>query len=261
MKGDRLQNRTALVTGGSSGIGRGISLRYAEEGARVVVADVRRQPKQGKYYDTDLTTPTDEVIREEIGGEALFLETDVSDPENVRETIEETVNRYGSLDVLVNNAGIYIPKGSGEIELEEWDRLLSIDLFGVFYCSKFALPHLKESRGHVVNISSVHGSEGGGGPSYASAKGGVINLTRDLAVELGPHEVNVNVICPGYIETPVQDYNTEEDIEASREHTVLPYFGKPRDIGDAAVFLASEESRFVTGTSLYVDGGWSAHRF
>lgn len=259
MKAERHTDRTVIVTGASSGIGRGIALRFAGEGANVVVADVRREPKQGEYFDTDLTTPTDEVIRGEYDGDATYVETDVSDPDDVRALIEETVDAYGGLDVLVNNAGIYIPGDSQEITVEEFDQVVGVDLAGAFYCAKFAIPHLKERNGHIVNIGSVNSEEGGGGPPYASTKAAIVNLTRDLAVELGDDEVNVNAICPGFIETSIQDYQSEEQMQEQLDHTLLPHAGTPEDIGDAAVFLASEEARFVHGESLYVDGGWTAH--
>jgi NAD(P)-dependent dehydrogenase (short-subunit alcohol dehydrogenase family) len=259
MQADRHEGRTAVVTGGSSGIGRGIAIRFAEEGARVVNADVRRDPAGGKYYGPDDERPTDRYVEEALGGEASYVETDVSDPDAVEAMVEEAVDTYGGIDVLVNNAGVYTPGTSQELSIEEWRRMIGVDLEGVFFCSKFAIPHLVESKGHVVNVGSVHAREGGGGPAYASAKAAVVNLTRDLAVELGDEEVHVNAICPGYVETPIQDYLTEEEIEAAREHTLTPWFGEPEDIGDAAVFLASEEARFITGAALYVDGGWSAH--
>jgi len=259
MKADRHADRTVIVTGGSSGIGRGIALRFAEEGANVVVADVRREPKQGERYATDVTDPTDEVIREELGGEATYVETDVSDPDDARAMVEETVDTYGGLDVLVNNAGIFIAGDSQEISIEEFDQVIGVDLAGAFYCAKFAVPHLKQSKGQIVNIGSVNSQEGGGGPPYASAKAAIVNLTRDLAVELGDDEVNVNAICPGFVETPIQDYQTEEELQIQLDQTLLPYVATPEDIGNAAVFLASEEARFVHGESLYVDGGWTAH--
>jgi NAD(P)-dependent dehydrogenase (short-subunit alcohol dehydrogenase family) len=260
MQADRHEGRTVIVTGGSSGIGRGIALRFAEEGARVVNADVRRDPAVGKYHGPDDERPTDRYIDEALDGEATYVETDVSDPDAVEAMVAETVETYGGIDVLVNNAGLYIPGTTEELTIEEWRRMIEVDLEGVFFCSKAAIPHLKEADGHIVNIASVQADAGGGGPAYSSAKAAVTNLTRDLAVELSGAGVHVNAICPGYVKTPLQDYLTEAEIEAAREHTLTPFFGEPEDVGDAAVFLASEEARFVTGTALYVDGGWTAHR-
>lgn len=260
MQADRHDGRTVVITGGSSGIGRGIALRFGQEGANVVVADVRREPKQGEYFQTDVSTPTDTVITDETSGEAQYIETDVSDPGSVESMVADTVEIFGGLDVLVNNAGIYIPGDSQDLGVDEWDEVLGVDLDGSFFSAKFAVPHLRESAGDLINIGSVHSTQGGGGPSYASAKGAVINLTRDLAVELGEHAVNVNCICPGFVKTSVQDYQTDESMQREMDHTLLPYVADPEDIGDVAVFLASDEASFIHGQSIFVDGGWTAHR-
>lgn len=256
---DQHEGRTVIVTGGSSGIGRGIALSFAEAGSNVVVADVDRDPKRGERYETDVTRPTDEVAREDHDVEASFVETDVSDPDAVEAMVETTVEEYGGIDVLVNNAGIFVPGDSQEITVEEWNKVIGVDLDGAFYCAKFAIPHLVESQGSIVNIGSVNSAEGGGGPPYASAKAAVVNLTRDLAVELGEEGVNVNAICPGFIETAIQDYQTDESLQEQLDHTLVPRAGRPEDIGNVAVFLASEEASFVHGEEIYVDGGWTAH--
>ncbi|MFB6298137.1 MAG: SDR family NAD(P)-dependent oxidoreductase [Salinirussus sp.] len=259
MEADRHADRTVIVTGAASGIGRGIARRFGEEGANVVVADTRRDPKQGERYDTDATTPTDELVSEGTPGDGLHVPTDVSDPGAVASMVETAVETYGGVDVLVNNAGIQVIGDVRSTDVEEWRRSIEIDLGGVFYCTKHAVSHLEASGGQIINVGSVRGFESGGGPSYAAAKGGVVNLTRDLAAELGPAGIRVNCINPGYVETPLQDYLTEEDVAASREQTLLSRFGRPEDVGDAAVFLASEEASFVTGVNLPVDGGWLAH--
>ncbi len=255
----RHADSSVIVTGAASGIGRGIARRFGEEGANVVVADVRREPKQGERYDTDVTTPTDELIRAETPGSATYVETDVSDPDDAAGVVDAAVEAYGGVDVLVNNAGIQIEGDSQSTTIEEWERSIGVDLDGVFYCTKHAVPHLIEREGSIVNVGSVRGFEGGGGPPYAAAKGGVVNLTRDLAVELGPENVRVNCVDPGYIETPLQDINTDRDVADAEEHTLLPRFGTPEDVGDVAVFLASDEAGFVTGANVPVDGGWLAH--
>ncbi|GGN88626.1 SDR family NAD(P)-dependent oxidoreductase [Haloarcula pellucida] len=259
MAADRHADRTVIVTGAASGIGRGIAKRFGEEGANVVVADVRRDPKQGEKYDTDVTIPTDELVNEETSGDAAYVETDVGDPENVEAMVETAVDTYDGIDVLVNNAGIQIVGDSQTTSVEEWQRSIDVDLSGAFYCAKYAIPHLVEREGQIINVGSVRGFEGGGGPPYAAAKGGVVNMTRDLAMELGEENVRVNCINPGYVETPLQDIVTEEDMAKSREQTLLPRFGTPEDVGDAAVFLASDEAGFITGANLPVDGGWLAH--
>jgi len=259
MPRERHVDRTVVVTGAASGIGRGIARRFGTEGANVVVADVQREPKQGARYDSDVTTPTDVAITEETLGEATYVETDVGNPDSVAAMVEATVETYGGIDVLVNNAGIQIVGDSQSTTIGEWQQSIDVDLSGAFYCAKFAVPHLVERQGQIINIGSVRGFEGGGGPPYAAAKGGVVNMTRDLAMELGEDGVRVNCINPGYIETPLQDINTDEDVAKAEEHTLLPRFGQPEDVGDAAVFLASDEASFITGANLAVDGGWLAH--
>lgn len=259
MSAERHADRTVVVTGAASGIGRGIARRFGMEGANVVVADIQQEPKQGERYDCDVTTPTDVVVTEETTGDATFVKTDVGDPDSVASMVETAVETHDGIDVLVNNAGIQVVGDSQSTTVEEWQRSIDVDLSGAFYCAKFAVPHLVESQGQIINIGSVRGFEGGGGPPYAAAKGGVVNMTRDLAMELGADGVRVNCINPGYIETPLQDINTDEDVARAEEQTLLPWFGKPEDIGDAAVFLASDEASFITGANLAVDGGWLAH--
>ena len=259
MTQSRHEDRTVVVTGAASGIGRGIARRFGEAGAAVVVADVRREPKQGERYDADATRPTDRLLDERTPGTGTYVETDVGDADSVATMVETTVDAHGGIDVLVNNAGIQVVGDTRTTDVEDWHRSLDVDLSGVFYCVKHAGPHIRERTGQIINVGSVRGHEGGGGPAYAAAKGGVVNLTRDLAAEFGPDGVRVNCIDPGYVETPLQDYLSEQDVEDSREHTLLPRFGTPEDVGDAAVFLASEAASFVTGASIPVDGGWLAH--
>lgn len=254
----RLKDRTAVVTGASSGIGRGIALAFAREGARVVVADLDEAPRRGKYHETDVTTPTADEIRA-AGGEAHFVRTDVSRDEDLRALIAETEARYGGLDVLVNNAGIHIPGNSESLEIEQWDRVVGINLRALFVATKLAIPLLKRSRfGRVIHIASVHAFGGGAGPAYAPAKAAVVNLARDTAIELGPHGITVNAICPGYVETAIQDYLTPEQIQACRDRTPLPRLGLPSDIAHAALFFASDDAEWITGASLVIDGGFTA---
>jgi len=260
MSSTRHDGRTVIVTGASSGIGRRIAFRFAEDGAAVVCASRSNEPKRGTYYDTDVTRPTEEVIREEYDQPAIFIATDVSDPDAVEAMVEATVDQFETIDVLVNNAGLSFVGDSQSTSIEDWNRLLSVDLSGTFYCCKYAVPYLVESEGDIINIASVNAAEGGSGPAYSAANAGQVNLTRDLAVELGPANVNVNCISPGYIKTPIQDYQDKEGIETSREQTLLPRFGEPEDIANVAAFLASDEAGFIHGADIYVDGGWAAHR-
>ena len=254
----KLNDRVAIVTGGSSGIGRGICLELAREGASVVVCDVVERPKPGKYHDRDVTTPTLEEVNA-LGSEGLFVQTDVSDEAAVNHLVDQTLSAYGALDILVNNAGVFALGDSQTLSVNEWDRIMGINLRALFLTTRAAVPHLKQSRaGRIINIASVHAFHGGGGPAYAPAKAGVVNLTRDTAVELASHGITANTICPGYIETPIQDYLTAAQVAEALEKTPLPRLGLPKDIGRACAFFASDDAEWITGTALPVDGGWLA---
>ena len=253
-----LKDRISIVTGGSSGIGRGIALEFAREGARIVIADIQDTPLQGKYHEVDVTTPTVQEI-ENLGAQGIFIKTDVSDESQVARMVQRTVEHFGGLDILVNNAGIHIPGGSQDISIADWDKVVGINLRGVFMSTKLAIPHLKKSKfGRIIQIASVHAYGGGAGPAYASAKAAVVNMVRDTALEIGKYGITVNTICPGYIETAIQDYLTPEQVESSLKKTPLQRLGLPKDIGRAAVFFASDDAEWITGTSLFVDGGASA---
>jgi NAD(P)-dependent dehydrogenase (short-subunit alcohol dehydrogenase family) len=254
----KLRDRVAIVTGGSSGIGRGIALAFAGEGARVVVADLREDPLRGKYHETDVYTPTVQEI-ERTGGVGLFVRCDVSSETDCADLIDCTMERFGRLDVLVNNAGIHTPGGILELSVREWDRVVGLNLRGVFLLTRAAIPHLKASPfGRILHIASVHAFGGGAGPAYAPAKAALVNMARDTAVELGPNGITVNAICPGYIETAIQDYLTPEQIEGVRLRTPLPRLGRPADVAAAALFFASDDAEWISGTSLTVDGGFLA---
>ena len=256
----RHTRRIVIVTGASSGIGRRIAFRFAEEGAAIVCASPSNEPMTGKHYDTEITRPTEEIIESDLGGSARFISTDVSEPSSVRNLVDKTIDKFGGIDVLVNNAGIYFERNLDSTTTDEWGKLLAVDLTGTFLCSKFARPHLIKSQGDIINITSVNATEGGSGPSYAAAKAGQVNLTRDMAVELGSYNVTVNAISPGFIKTPIQDYQDEEDIERARECTPLPRLGEPEDVANLAVFLASDEASWITGSEFFVDGGYAARR-
>jgi len=254
------ETQTVVVTGASSGIGRSTAIAFAEQGANVVCASRSNEPPESEVHETTANRPTEEYIRADTSGHATFVGTDISDPADVQTLIDATVNKYGGIDVLVNNAGVYVPGDSQSIDLEDWEWLLSVDLDGTFYCCKYAIPHLREASGALINVSSVNATEGGSGPPYAAAKAAVVNLTRDLAVELGDATVNVNCVSPGYIKTPMQDYQNEESIERSREQTLLPDFGAPEEVASVITFLASPAASFIHGENIHVDGGWTAHR-
>jgi len=198
-----LENRIAIVTGGSSGIGRGIATEFAREGAQVVVTDIQEAPSRGKYHEKNTITPTVEEI-EKLGAQGLFVQTDMADDSQVDLLIQKTVEHFGGLDILVNNAGIHIPGNSQEISIADWDKVVGVDLRSIFVATKIAIPHLRKSKyGRIIQIASVHAYGGGAGPAYAPAKAAVVNMARDMALEVAQENITVNAICPGYIERPL----------------------------------------------------------
>lgn len=244
-----LDGKAALITGAASGIGRAIAIRFAEAGADVVVADVQREPREGGK-------PTDELL-----ADAVFVETDVSEVADLRAAVETAVESFGGLDVMVNNAGIF--PGSQPIETvteEDYDRLIDINLKGVYFGSKIAAEAMRErgEGGSIINLSSIAGLIGyDEAAAYCASKGGVTNLTRELAVELGDDGIRVNAINPGVIETAM----TTDDapiVGTMDEQIPLHRDGQPEDVAGAALFLASDDSAYVTGHNLVVDGGYTA---
>jgi glucose 1-dehydrogenase len=261
MTPSRLAEKTIVVTGGSSGLGRAMSLAFAAHGADVIVADVRREPREGGE-------PTDALIAAR-GGRALFLEADAARWDDIDAVVAAAVERGGRLDVMVNNAVVAGPHSKGLLETDEadWDAIMDVGLRGVFLCCKRAIAQMlaqeprNEARGRVINLSSQHGMVGTPGHvAYCAAKGGVVNLTRQLAVDFGPRGVLVNAIAPGKIlTTPLDEPDTEEILAYSRARTPFSRLGRPEDVAAAAVFLASDESTYISGTNLLVDGGWMAY--
>jgi NAD(P)-dependent dehydrogenase (short-subunit alcohol dehydrogenase family) len=255
--GRRLAGRVAIVTGAASGLGRAIAIRFAQEGARVVVSDVRSAPREGGE-------PTEAEITA-AGGEAVRIEADVSRWDDVDRLVTETVERFGRLDVMVNNAGIAGAASKPLLETTEddWDAIMAVNLRGVFLCCKRAVGEMlgqepiAEVRGRVINISSQHGMVGSPGHvAYGTSKGGVINLTRQVAVDYGREGVLVNAVAPGKIVTGSPEQTVTE---YSWQRTPFSRLGRPEDVAGAATFLASDDARYVLGTNLLVDGGWMAY--
>ena len=253
----RLVDKVAVVTGGSSGIGRAIALRFADEGAHVVVADVVRAPREGGE-------PTGTVL----GSRGVHVDADVSRWEDVDRLISTAVERFGRLDVMVCNAGIAgrYSKPLLETTEEDWDAIMAVNLRGVFLCCKRAIAEMVEqepigeARGRVIIISSQHGMIGPPGHvAYAASKGGLVNLTHQLAVDYARSGILVNALAPGKILTGSPEQQNPETLAYAAARTPFPRLGRPDDVAGAAVFLASEDSGYVSGINLLVDGGWMAY--
>ncbi len=249
----RLDNKVALITGGASGIGAGIAQRFSEAGAVVVIFDINGD---GALRMEQKLRPT---------GRALAIRGDVANEDQVKSAVERIVAEFGNLDVLVNNAGIDVEGPAVETTSRVWDRTLEVNLKGAFLCSKHAIPRMRGRGGAIVNISSVRAfvSYEGNAP-YDASKAGMIGLTRALALEHGRDGIRVNAVCPGYIATPMTDewLARQPDPAATLKQVLsvhpLGRMGTPRDIAEAALFLASDAAAFISGTFLVVDGAMSA---
>jgi NAD(P)-dependent dehydrogenase (short-subunit alcohol dehydrogenase family) len=253
-----LQGKIAIVTGGSSGIGRAIALRFAAEGAKVVIADVREEPIEGG-------PPTLELIRDS-GGEGGFALTDVASWQSVDELVGAAVERFGRLDVMVNNAAIYTSTSLLDTTEAQWRRVMGVNLDGVFFGCKRAVQQMLqqeprgEARGRIINLSSQHGMVAcPGDPAYSVSKAAVAHLTRQIAVDYAKHLIVCNAVAPGKILTGKTDIAVDPALLGySRSRTPWPRLGEPKDIAATATFLASDLSTYLTGVNLLVDGGWMA---
>ena len=254
MADGELKGRVAVVTGGNGGIGLGMARGLAGAGAAVVVSG--RNADKSRRAVAELAA---------LGAEAVAIEADVADEAAVNALIRGTVDRFGRLDVLVNNAGIEVAGPISLMKSEAWDRQLAVNLKGAFLFSKYAIARMLGRGGAIINISSVRAFVSyPGGIAYDASKAALIGFTRALALDHGQDKIRVNAVCPGYIDTPM----TEEWLKTvpNREETMrqvlavhpLGRIGTPRDIAEAAVFLASDAASFITGTTLVVDGGMSA---
>lgn len=251
----RLRDRVAIVTDGGSGIGEAVSLRLAEEGAIVVIADINA--REGERVATAIMAS---------GGAARHVLTDVADATQVESCVARTVETHGHLDVLVNNAGVNFVRPTLDVTPEDWERVLGVDLRGTFFfCQRALRQMMRQGSGSIINISSVHtrGSLVGAAP-YAAAKGGMSAMTRALAVEFGPHGIRINAVCPGLTATAIwQDIQAAAaNPEAARQHWFdhipLARAQHPREVANTVLFLASDESSYVTGAEIFTDGGMTA---
>jgi 3-oxoacyl-[acyl-carrier protein] reductase len=248
----RLEGKICVITGSARGLGREMGLRFAREGANIVIVDVLTSEMEATARD----------IRE-LGREAISVKTDVSKKEDVAQMVNAAIERFERIDILVNDAGIVDHAPLLEMSEEAWDRVIAIDLKGVFLCTQAVAKHMvKRRQGKIINIASSTGL-GSFDPrtaNYATAKAGVIQLTKSTAKELGPYNINVNAIAPGMIVTEMLKQNRtpeqlEEFIKIRKEKSVLGKAGTPQDIANLALFLASDESAFISGQVIACDGG------
>ena len=251
----RLAGKVALITGGGTGIGRGCALAFAREGARVAVAGRQAEP---------LSAVAAEIYNS--GGEALAVACDVTRAADIERTIQLTLARFGKLNVVVNNAGVLVPGNAEETSEAHWDQVLGINLKGTFLVSRAALHHLREAGGgSIINIGSILSLVGmPRRVAYAASKGGVMQLTKAMALDHAHENIRVNCICPAIVDTPLikELAARQPDPEAFRrsraQQIPIGRMGKPEDVASLAVFLASDESSWLTGASLPLDGGFTA---
>lgn len=244
-----LLGKVALVTGGASGIGAGICKKLAEKGAKVVVNYV------GETYEEKAKSLVQELRGS--GGDAIWTSGDVTKQTHVEQMINSTIDHYGKLDILVNNAGITIDGLTQNLGVEDFSKVLSVNLVGPFLTMKLALPHMIANKfGRIINISSVAALFGlRGAPAYAASKSGLIGLSKTTAREVARKGITVNVICPGYINAGMTERVEQEYLDSMTPLIPMGKFGEPEDIGSGVVYLASDEAKFVTGEVIRIDGG------
>lgn len=247
----KLNGAVALVTGAASGIGRAVAELFARAGASVAVADA----------NTIAGTETTESIRAD-GGRAIFVEVDVSQPKQIDRMVQMTLESYGQLDILFNGAGILAYGTVLETDEETWSRVIAINLTGTYLCCRAALPSMVErGRGSIINVASTTGSHDAcaRAAAYVSSKGGVTLLTRAMAIDHARQGIRVNAICPGPTDTPMlRKAMTSEQLDAFAKTFPMGRLGRPEEIAKAALFLASDDASFITGSLVYVDGGQTA---
>jgi NAD(P)-dependent dehydrogenase (short-subunit alcohol dehydrogenase family) len=244
----RLAGKVAVVTGGAKGIGEAIAQLFVQEGAKVVIADFSSEGQE-----------TVNALNDK-GGEALFIKTDVSKEADIQHVIEETVRSFGKLDIMVANAGIGNSAPIHELSLENWQRMIDINLTGVFLSDKYAIEQMmkQESGGVVVNMASMLGHIGQvNATAYTSAKAGVANLTRTLGITYAKQGIRVNAVCPGYVDTPLLKQASEEVMNRLIAGHPIGRLARADEIAKATLFLASDDSSFMVGANLIVDGGYT----
>lgn len=244
-----LDNKVAIITGAGSGFGKATSLLFSKEGAKIVAVD----------YNLDAVQSTVDEINES-GKEAVAVKADVSDPDQVKNFVKVAVDTYGQINILFNNAGVYVPGNIEQTDISDWKKAIDVNFNSVFYGVKFAMPYLKKTKGSIISTASAGGIIGfPDAVSYGATKGGIISLTRAIAVDYAKEGVRANAICPGTGKTGM----TEELLKNPKikEGFLAPIpmkrLGEPSDVANAALFLASDLSSYITGHALPVDGGWT----
>ena len=245
---DRLKDRVAVITGSGMGLGEAIALLFGQEGAKVVVADINREAGE----------QTVECIREQ-GGEAVFVLADVSKAEDADRMIRTAVESFGRVDILVNNAGVQVERSVPDTTEEEWDFVLGVNLKGTYLCSKFAIQQMRtQGRGNVICISSISGLVGQPNQaSYNASKHGVIGLVRAMTCDHTKEGIRINAICPGSMNTPFTLKIPKEHLEPYYDKNLMGRFAEPMEVAHAALFLASDESSYVSGSAMVVDAGFT----
>lgn len=249
-KEGKLKGKVVLITGAGSGIGRESAALFAREGARIVVGDVNEEAGR----------ETVNIITSEEG-EAFFVKVDVSNTSEVKESMKSCVNHYGALDVLYNSAGVYFIDKDGpvtEVNEEVWNATITVNLTGTFLCCKYAIPIMMENKaGSIINMSSISALVGAAPAAYSASKGGILSLTGRIAASYAPYNIRANAICPGLIETPMTKprFADPEFLESYKNKIPLHRTGKPIEVAHLALYLASDESSYVTGAAFTIDGG------
>lgn len=245
----KLDNKVAIVTGAGQGIGRAISLELAKEGAKIIVSDINQET-------------IDKTVEEikSLGIDVIGVKADVSNSSEVEEMVKKALEHFGSIDILVNNAGIYPFKPLIELSEEDWNKVLNINLKGCFNCTRAVVDTMiKQKSGRIINITSIAGAVVGYSnlTHYCASKAGILGFTRATALELAPYKINVNAIAPGLIRTPGTEALGEEMLKQIEQSIPFKRAGKPEEIARAVVFLASNDSSYMTGQMLVIDGGWT----